>query len=82
MDIKSAFTGKDRKSVLESCEFTEDAAQKAYLEALESEAAGNTEIRHLISKQKSELKSSQDLIRSYCEMHAAVKEQIDKLSSV
>lgn len=81
-DIKSFFTDRDRMAVLESCEFGEDAAQKAYLEALASEAAEDAGIRELISRQKSELKSSQDLIKSYCEIHAAVKEQIDKLASV
>ena len=30
MDLKAAFTGSDRKSLLNSCEFGEDAAQKAY----------------------------------------------------
>ena len=29
MDVKNTFTGSDRTSILESCEFGEDAAQKA-----------------------------------------------------
>ena len=29
MDLKSAITGKDRKTILENCEFGEDAAQKS-----------------------------------------------------
>src|SRR5690606_5444776 len=33
MDVKAVFTGHDRKSVLENCEFGEDAAQKAYKDA-------------------------------------------------
>src|SRR5690606_18184880 len=36
MDVKAALSTKDRKAVLESCEFGEDAAQKAYKQALES----------------------------------------------
>src|SRR5688572_9003741 len=35
MDIKSTFTGRDKKAILESCEFGEDAAQRAYKLALE-----------------------------------------------
>src|ERR1700712_1740886 len=34
MDVKSTFTGKDRQATLNSCEFGEDAAQKAYKEAI------------------------------------------------
>src|SRR6185295_11239277 len=33
MDVKATFTGKDRKSLLEACEYGEDAAQKAYKDA-------------------------------------------------
>ncbi len=51
------FTGSDRKSILESCEFGEDAAQKAYNEALESDADMDVETRQLIMKQKHLLKS-------------------------
>ena len=34
MDVKAAFTGHDRKAILASCEFGEDAAQAAYKTAL------------------------------------------------
>ena len=37
MDIKTTFTGHDRQSVLELCEFGEDAAQKAYKAAIASD---------------------------------------------
>jgi uncharacterized protein (TIGR02284 family) len=30
MDLKAAITGKDRQTILNNCEFGEDAAQKAY----------------------------------------------------
>lgn len=82
MDIKAAFSGKDRKAVLENCEFGEDAAQKAYQEALEVDTAMDTDIRQLISRQKAELKNSHDLIKSYRDMHATVKEQMDKISNI
>jgi hypothetical protein len=33
MDVKVSFSGNDRQAILESCEFGEDAAQKAYKDA-------------------------------------------------
>ena len=69
MDIKAAFTGKDRKGILESCEFGEDAAQKAYKEALASDAEIDAETRQLITSQQASLKTSHDLIKKYRDMH-------------
>lgn len=68
MDIKSAFTGKGRKTVLENCEFGEDAAQKAYDEALKTDAPLPTEVRQLIVNQKTSLKASHDTIKQYRDM--------------
>lgn len=63
MDVKAAFSGDTRKAVLQSCEFGEDAAQKAYRMAEEEpEIAPNTKI--LISKQKLDLKSSHDRVKT------------------
>jgi len=67
MDVKSVFTGNDRKTVLENCEFGEDAAQKAYKMALESESLP-ANIRELISSQKAALKQSHDKIKSLRDM--------------
>ena len=64
MDMKATFTGKDRKAILASCEFGEDAAQKAYDQALSSDAELPAEIRQLIMDQKSSLKKSHDYIKS------------------
>jgi uncharacterized protein (TIGR02284 family) len=63
MDVKATFTGKDRKSILASCEYGEDAAQKAYDTALSSDAELPTEIRQLIMDQKNSLKRSHDIIK-------------------
>jgi uncharacterized protein (TIGR02284 family) len=63
MDVKASFTGHDRKSILSSCEFGEDAAQKAYKMALEDEDLPFN-IRSLISEQKQSLKASHDRIKS------------------
>jgi uncharacterized protein (TIGR02284 family) len=63
MDIKATFTGKNRKAILASCEYGEDAAQKAYEEALATDAELPTEIRQLITDQKSSLRKSHDKIK-------------------
>lgn len=72
MDVKNLFTGSDRQSILSSCEFGEDAAQKAYNDALHTEAEMNAETRQLIMDQKDSLKTSHDLFKKYRDMHAAV----------
>jgi uncharacterized protein (TIGR02284 family) len=64
MDVKATFSGKDRKAILASCEFGEDAAQKAYDSALSSDADLSTEVRQLIMDQKTSLKKSHDRIRA------------------
>lgn len=73
MDVKATFTGHDRESVLASCEFGEDAAQKAYDAALESDAEMTADIRQLIANQKASLKTSHDVIKKYRDMHDAVR---------
>ena len=64
MDVKATFSGKDRKAILASCEFGEDAAQKAYDAALSSDAELPTEVRQLIMDQKTSLKKSHDRIKA------------------
>ena len=73
MDVKATFTGHDRQSVLASCEFGEDAAQKAYSSALESDAEMTADVRQLIANQKASLKTSHDVIKKYRDMHDAVR---------
>jgi uncharacterized protein (TIGR02284 family) len=73
MNVKATFTGHDRESVLAACEFGEDAAQKAYDTALESDAEMTADVRQLIANQKSSLKTSHDLIKKYRDMHDAVR---------
>ncbi len=64
MDVKATFTGKDRTSIIASCEFGEDQAQKAYEEALATDADMDTESRQLITSQKETLKKSHDIIKA------------------
>jgi uncharacterized protein (TIGR02284 family) len=72
MDIKTTFTGHDRQSVLELCEFGEDAAQKAYKAAIASDAEMDADTRQLIAEQQAKLKTSHDMIKKYRDMHKAV----------
>ena len=72
MDVKATFSGKDRQSMLESCEFGEDASQKAYREALGSDAEMSADTRKLITDQQSSLKKSHDIIKKYRDAQRAV----------
>ena len=63
MDIKAVITGSDRKAILASCEFGEDAAQKAYDQALSSDADLPVDIRQVIMKQKQNLKKGHDRVK-------------------
>ena len=72
MDVKAAFAGHDRQSVLSSCEFGEDAAQKAYSSALASDAEMSAEVRKLIVDQQDTLKIAHNLIKKYRDLHQAV----------
>lgn len=63
MDVKAVFTGHDRKTVLSNCEAGEDAAQRAYKDAIEHEALP-AYIRELLTQQKAELKRSHDKIKA------------------
>lgn len=65
MDVKTTFAGKSTLAVLETCEYGEDAAQKAYGDALASDADMDIETRQLIASQKSSLKESHDVIKKY-----------------
>ena len=65
MDVKATFTGKDRHAILAACEYGEDAAQKAYRDALASDADIDTTTRQLITTQKAALKTSHDLVKKY-----------------
>ena len=62
MDVKATFTGNSRKSILENCEFGEDAAQKAYRTALQDEDLSSS-FRTLVMQQQQALKVSHDKIK-------------------
>jgi|SRR5688572_12245571 len=62
MDVKATFGGDNRKAILASCEFGEDAAQKAYKEALE-EGDLTPDVRAIIQQQKSILREAHDQVK-------------------
>ena len=67
MGIRAAISGKDRKSILASCERGEDAAQKAYEEALKDEDLSGEE-RQMVQEQKNSLRVSHDKIKRLRDM--------------
>jgi uncharacterized protein (TIGR02284 family) len=72
MDLKAAIAGKDRKTILDNCEFGEDAAQKAYDIALNSEVDMEAPLRELIIKQKAALRVGHDEVKRLRDMHKAI----------
>ena len=64
MDVKATFSGRDRKAILASCEFGEDAAQRAYEAALASDAEIPADVRQVIMEQKTNLRRGHDTIKA------------------
>lgn len=60
--IKEAFNGHDRDSILEECEYGEDAINKAYREGLSEEVLA-AYIRELLIEQQEELIDAHDEIK-------------------
>lgn len=73
MDLKAAISGKDRKAILDNCEFGEDAAQKAYDMALNADVEFEPSLRDLIVKQKATLKAGHDEVKRLRDIQAASK---------
>lgn len=63
MDLKVVFTGKDRKAILSSCEFGEDAALKAYRTALGDPDLSSPDLRMALTDQETKLKAAHDQIK-------------------
>lgn len=58
MDFKSALTGKDRKAILESCQYGEEQADESYQKVLQGET------NHLSPQLRSMIKKEHDLLRA------------------
>lgn len=71
MDVKVSFGGADRHSILASCEFGEDAAQKSYRQALEQDL--QEDVRAVVARQQAALKASHDKIRHLRDIEAVNK---------
>ena len=71
MDLKAAITGKDRQTILNNCEFGEDAAQKAYDMALNADTQLEAPLRELIVRQKAQLKMGHDEVKRLRDLHKA-----------
>ncbi len=69
MDVKAMFTGHDRHTVLANCHTGEDAAQKAYSSALNSQELP-AYLNEMISKQQMMLKASHDEMKAFAEAEA------------
>src|ERR1700761_1991545 len=63
IEVKTAFSGHSEKSVLEECEFGEDAIKKAYKAALEEDHVPNY-IRDILRDQLSDLEEAHDEIKA------------------
>jgi len=69
MDVKAVFTGESRHSILANCEAGEDAAQKAYKNALETDRLPAF-LKELLTSQQSKLRESHDEIRDLRNQYA------------
>jgi uncharacterized protein (TIGR02284 family) len=70
MDVKAALTGKDRKAILNSCEYGEDMAKATYEKVIKEEAV------HLTAVQQSMIKAQHTLLKTD---HDKVKMMRDNL---
>ena len=69
MDVKAIFTGENRHTVLSNCEAGEDAAQRAYKKALETDRLPSF-LRDLLTHQQATLKDSHNEIRNLRNQYA------------
>jgi len=65
MDVKAALTSKDRRSILNSCEFGEDAAVDTYNKVLKNELEHlSIDQQNMVSAQYALIKADHDTVRS------------------
>jgi uncharacterized protein (TIGR02284 family) len=64
MDVKAALTGKDRKAILNSCEYGEDVAKDTYKNALENDSENlSSEQQYMIKAQHALLVANHDKVK-------------------
>lgn len=65
MDVKAALTGKDRKAILNSCEYGEDVAKGTYEDALNDDAEDlSPELQAIIKAQHTLLVADHDKVKA------------------
>jgi len=64
MDVKAAITSKDRKAILNSCEFGEDVAVKTYEAEMEGENLNSSDLGRLVREQYTKIKAGHDKIKA------------------
>ena len=65
MEVKAAVTGKERKTVLNSCEYGEDVAKDTYKKVLEDHYTDLSDAQQkLVSTQYVQLKADHDAVRN------------------
>jgi uncharacterized protein (TIGR02284 family) len=64
LNVKAAFSGHDRKSVLEECERGEDAIKKAYQAALEPKCGLSAEFTEIVQRQQEGIIASHNQIKA------------------
>jgi uncharacterized protein (TIGR02284 family) len=73
MDVKAAITGRDRKAILNSCEYGEDVAKDTYAGVLEDDLEYLTvDQQTMINDQRSAIKADHDHIKSMVDSLVAV----------
>lgn len=63
MDFKALITGKDRKAILNSCEYGEDVAVNTYEKAMKDEDLAS-EYANIVSAQYAKIKADHDVVRN------------------
>ena len=65
MDVKTALTGKDRKTILDLCEYGEDMAQETYENTIKNDFEHLTiEQQALVYAQKALLRADHNMVKS------------------
>ena len=72
MDVKAALTGRDRKAILDSCEYGEDVAIDTYDKVINDfgdvSLSASSPLKSLLMKQRNLIKADHDRVRSMRDM--------------
>lgn len=72
MDVKAALTGRDRKTILDSCEYGEDVALNTYDKVINDfgdvSLSASSQLKSLLMKQRNLIKADHDQVKSMRDM--------------